>query len=188
MSFAFLNAANEVIGVSAVDRSLVDAQIKLPAATQRIAGAPDELVAKGTNGQFHKLTSGDGTQIGDYTLADYIEHQKAGRFAAIDARTFELTTTTPIAHDGHQFVMHQANMVLLFSMTAVKDVLLPSPYPMTFPALGASYSIGNVAELDAFSLAVRTATEIHVMSGEALKTAINAATNQAELDAVVDNR
>lgn len=71
--FAYLDSSSDVVAISTVEYSLEDAQAINPNITTVVSGAPTGLIAKGQPlskppEYWHRLTSGDGTSLDDYTV------------------------------------------------------------------------------------------------------------------------
>ncbi len=97
--YAFLNGTNEVVAVSTAARMLAQVQAVLPEAVVRVDGAPTGLKPRdsvtASNVMYHKKTSGDGTQLGDYTEVENLVSLKADLTARIDSKANDTIENGP---------------------------------------------------------------------------------------------
>ena len=124
----------------------------------------------------------------DVVDATNLAGMKAARIVAVDLRTDELIAQG-FAFAGKVFSLSLAAQAKMTGIHAVKD------HPaITYPIVWNTkddldhHSLASAAEVEGFYLTALGTIRAHLDSGTALHDAVNAATTQAELDAVVDLR
>ena len=189
MMFAYLNTEGHVLGVSTVERTLAEAQMKLPDVTTIVSGAPSGLRYVGSNGDFHCLRLGeDGTDISHYDVVEYIAHLKQPRLVEIDTRTRELSFETPFLHGGKPIVLGAISHMLVASVP-IRTSHAAQVFPLSLPAAdGSELVLSDSGELESFLATMQVTMTTIAQGGQALRQQILSATTKAELDAVVDNR
>lgn len=120
-----------------------------------------------------------------------VKHQKPERIQAIDRRTDQLIGLGfefPPG-SGVRFSLSMESQSKLLGMDALRSDPLFT-YPVVYNSIDdlEEFSIPDSATIHSFFLVAVGTYRAHLDSGTALKTQIRAATTQAELDAVVDNR
>ncbi len=116
-----------------------------------------------------------------------LEDQKVARICCVDMKTQSLIATG-FAYDGNTFSLSgsaQLNWTGLLAADA--SGLVDYPHTVTTQD-DQEYQIGSSTQLKLFIGSAMMAIEVPIATGRALKLALNAATTQAELDAVIDNR
>jgi len=118
-----------------------------------------------------------------------LDHQKVEKNAGIDLRTQELILGGA-AYDGETFSLSanaQRNWIATFAAISIYEATSAWPVTVT-TADDKAYDLVDAAAATNFAAAMLSAAAAPYNSGRDLKIAVNAATTQAELDAVVDNR
>ena len=71
MRYGYLNAENDVIASSTIERTLVEAQAKNSDVVSILTDIPVAVIVKGLGtAEYHRHTSGDGTDISHYTTVE----------------------------------------------------------------------------------------------------------------------
>lgn len=189
MQYAYLDASNNVVGTSQLERTLEEAQGVNPAIESIVAGAPDEVVHKGAKGMlyFHQIVSGSGTMLEDYVEVPYIEEYRAAKVAAIDARTLELLGMG-FTHGAVKLSCSDSFAIIYLGGLKMIDLGLIT-WPMAFATVdGKPYTIMDAADFQSIFLGAANALMTIRVSGTLLRNAVLAATTKADIDAVVDTR
>jgi hypothetical protein len=190
---AFLDSVDSVIGKSATPYTLAEAQALNADIVTVIANAPPELIVKGEETPdrpyYHRLTSGGGTSIGDYTEMTVLLPLKVAKANEIDARTEELVGEGFVASNGKRFTIDDSSLTRYHVLYATR--LHGS---MVYPVVITTYdgqnaqALNNSGMLASFTEEAFLAFEAIIASGSALKQQLIAASTLAEVEAVVDNR
>ena len=121
--YAYLDASNDVVATSTTALTLQRAQELLPSVVKVVSGAPAGLVAKGQRAptppsSWHRLSSGNGLSISDYTTVDgypyaySISGDTAGS-AVSEARLTEEIEESSIS-DSLQFIVIAGDLLDIF--------------------------------------------------------------------------
>lgn len=153
---------------------------------------PDLAAVSGVPKKYWKIT-GDTVSEMDQAEKDAVDDTdlpayKTDKFAAIDAKTVELITAG-YAFAGKQFSLSIPAQTKLMGINQVRtDPAVV--YPIRWNTIDDTdhYDIPDAATVLNFYLTAVGTYRGHVDSGTALKDSVRAATTQAEVDAVVDNR
>lgn len=151
-------------------------------------GTPTKCPVDDTHNISSELTSilEDNISVNDGTPTELsLDNYKKLRLNEIDAKTQELIVTNGFAFDSKNFSMSpeaQANWIGLKTM----ESLLTFPVEIT-TSDDEAYSLTQ-ANLNAFCGTALAAKQVHLDSGRALKVQVKNATDEAGVDAVVDNR
>ena len=123
----------------------------------------------------------DGTPV-DVSLANY----KALRFEEIDRRTGELISAG-YTYATKQFSMSTSAQINISALNQSRDELT---YPVNYNTIDDqdTYSVTDATDMHNMYLQALATKKAHLDSGTALKDSIRAATDEAGVDAVVDNR
>ena len=188
--FAYLDAQNNVIGLSTKTRTLVQAQSRNSEIQSILANVPVTLIFKGKQSlsgsysTYHRHTSGDGTSLSHYTEVEYLDPEKLQRISEIDLKT-STRILSGLAFDGKIFSMSLAAQNNWLALYVFKDTFT---WPKVIPTVDdEAYSL-DLGDLGAFVGAGKDLVEEAKASGLTLKRQILEASTKAELDAVVDNR
>lgn len=199
----FLDVEDRVLTSLGADSwTLADVIAKgVTTATQEIEDAPEGLklyipdaaLLTSDNLNYHQKTSGAGTSISDYTLIDDLRMPKIIAQDAIDTNTRYLIggpNGLGFIHDDHYFSMsswNQINLLGLYSATAV--LTFPVGWSArTLEGVYVEYSLVDIAAANSLFLAGLSRKKAIMSDGNTLKTQIEDATTQAEIDAVTDDR
>jgi len=126
----------------------------------------------------------------EYVAPTFVEN-KAAKIAAIDTHTAELIVVHPFQYDSVSFSMSEHAQSNWIGLGMAHNMGLVS-FPYTISALDeTSYVLEGAADLVAFigtAMVYQSSPDEPLASGRTLRAAAAAATDQAELDAVVDDR
>ncbi len=191
--YVFLDATGIVVANSPQDLPLTQSKVVASGAVLKIAGAPIAVKYRGQPNSdiYHQKTSGDGTDISHYAVLEYIEWEKARRYAQIDAKTDELIKVG-FTHDSKQFSLSLAaqsnwnGLITAFKADLITD---PADFPFHVTTLdNDDYAIPDGTALLTIGGLVLGTVSAHLTSGRILKKAILDATTMAEIASVVDDR
>jgi hypothetical protein len=190
MKHVYLDSSDDVIAQSTVPRTLEEAQAKNALIVAVIPDAPDEVVAKSmepTVSYYHRLTSGDGTDISHYTEVHDLTGYGSLKIAEINQRTDELLTMG-FLYDGHRFPLTSAYAATYIGLTVV-DQRNAIAFPVHLKDMhNGVYAVPDKTTLKTI-LASAAAGIMEIQDGETqLRNALNAATTKEEIDAIVDTR
>lgn len=197
MASAYLNNNGDVLTVARnADPSIEEIQNKAPDVTTKISNAPNELKPLRVNDphpdatEYHRKTSGDGTNINHYTAIPDLDAYKARRFQLIDDRTQELIAYG-FEFDGNRFSMSQpAQLTWNMLRTSLSTgVLSSTDFPRYLStADNQTYILSNISDANGFFAAYANTVNHHLNAGRDLKSQINSATSKSEIDSIIDNR
>lgn len=190
MNYAYLDASDNVKGISTVARNLAEAQAKDPLITQIVANAPAGLKVKAVNTDcYHQRTSGDGTNIDDYTLMDNLDLLKQQRRLEIDIRTQELIAGG-YSYGGKTLSLSPNAQSYLIGMKAGLDLFTGADFPIVINTLDDldAYSIPDATDAATVYGTAMATVKAHLGSGTTLKESIRDAADKTALDAIVDTR
>lgn len=198
----FLDVNDRVVTIptnnGTIDLAWIQANREDLAATQEIASCPSELVryepmimnVTTDNKNYHVKTSGDGSDISHYTLTDDLRCAKLAAEDIIDANTYKLIR-------GPQKLGFQWNGVY-FSMSSWGQLNLiglhlaggAAGFPMDWSVHDlegnyATYSIADATEAQNIYFTGLGRKKSIMVAGSAAKVAIEAAVDQAGIDAAV---
>jgi len=121
--YAYLDAANDVVATSTTERTLEQAQAFLPSVVKVIESAPAGLVPKGQHAPtppsyWHRLSSGNGLSISDYTTINgypytYSTSSDTAGSAVSVARLTEEIENSGIS-DDLQFIVVAGDLLDIF--------------------------------------------------------------------------
>jgi len=113
-----------------------------------------------------------------------LETNKKAKIECIDLRTATLIAGG-FSFDGNTFSLSQNAQINWVGLKTLESVLT---WPVNITTKGDNQYSLEQADLDTFMGTGLAAKQAHLDSGRALKIQVNAAADQAALDAVVDNR
>jgi hypothetical protein len=137
----------------------------------------------------HQLSSGDGTDIGDYITVEVLKPLKVIRAGQIDERTQELVSEGFVGSTGKRFKIDRDSLLEYLVLYETRNAV-GTFYPVlinTFEMDGVQ-TLPNAAAVEQFTTEVFLGYRALFDSGSALKAQVVAATSVAEIEAVVDNR
>jgi hypothetical protein len=206
----FLDASNRVVTIPTdngnIDLTWIQTNRPELNATQQIDNCPPDLhrfqtqimsVCE-TDKDYHEKTSGDGTDISHYTLQQDLRCPKLDAAAIVDAKTEKLL-------QGPQGLGFQFNtdpggtdLTYYFSMSVwgqlnlvggvLADTNLPTPITWSTHTLEGNYSTYDIPDLAALRTIYLTGLgrkKAIMESGSSIKLAIEAAVDQAGIDAAL---
>ena len=148
----------------------------------------------GLPAHYHQHTSGDGTDISDYTEIAFLGQYRCERSKAIDARTVELIAAGFAFDDGLGGGVRVFSLSLAAQSKITNAYVLRNEggftYPVTWNSIddSAVVTLADAAAVAAFHGTAAVTARTHEESGTVLKGQIRAATTVAAVDAVVDTR
>jgi len=197
MTSAYLNDDGDVLAVAKnADPSIEEIQNKAPDVTIKISNAPSGLKPLRINDphpnatEYHRKTSGDGTNINHYTVIPDLDAYKARKFQLIDDKTQELIACG-FEFDGNRFSMSQpAQLTWNMLRTSLSTGVLSS---IDFPrylstADNQTYILRTISDANSFFAAYANTVNHHLNAGRDLKSQINNATSKSEIDSIIDSR
>ena len=151
--------------------------------TQELKTVPNSVF----DGTPKRLLKWDGSTVVKKTSLDILGENKAIRMSEVDAKTQQLIFNG-VTHDSNTFSMSltaQGNWNTIKTMSDAGSVV----YPMNVTTKdNGEYTFSLKADFDAFADAAYAFAKGYVDSGRALKISITNASDQSELDAILDNR
>ena len=194
--FAFLDSSSNVVAVSQSDISVASVQSSHPAlgVTSRVENAPAGLrhvsQATAVNCTFHRLESGDGTDLSHYSEQGTLGVYKAAKIRDIDRRTDELIDAGFVFPPGGQTfsLSDKAQAKLNGAFAARNEPEFTYPKEWNTKDDDGTYVLADANAVRSFYLTAVGTVSAHLESGTVLKKQVNAATTTAEVDAVVDTR
>lgn len=151
----------------------------------RCDGTAMDVVAERALTGAEKVTL-DSTVSGHKSGGDSLDANKRGRLAEVNAKSVELIGTG-FAYGGKQFSLSLEAQVN-WTNVGLNSTLLTYPYVVATIDDTDSLSLANTAAAEAAYAAAVARKEGVLTGGTSLKSSINAAIDQAALDAVVDSR
>lgn len=204
----FLDASNRVVctetaGNPAVDLAYIQANRPERNATQMISNAPEGLQVYephimrvcNLNKAYHEKTSGDGTDISHYTQQEDLRCAKLDAEKIVDSKTYTLIRGP--FELGFQWNSHYFSMSSWGQLNLIGGTLFAAQlsYPLGWSAHDlngnfVTYSIADAAELQNIYATGLGRKKVIMESGRAINVAIEAAVDQAGIDAALatDNR
>ena len=202
--WAYIDSERYVLATSTEERTIEQAQSKIPEITARVENAPDTITAKGMGVvEYHRLKEGTtGTSIDDYDVVEFLDDYKTAKEIAIDDRTAELML------GGFRYVKEDPAIDVEFSTsipaqinwaslaawvdTALKAGLTEEQiFPMKMPTRpldGGNWECPSLALYYDVCVQMGIVRSGYVTAGQDLKNAVKAATTKAEVDAITDPR
>ena len=184
---AFLDASDNVVALARSDVTLEQAQAKLPSIVRMIVNAPDGLRYKpfddSMHGTYHRLTSGDGTHLVDYTVQTDLVPLKKQAAVLIQKKAEETLNASTFDYSGYSFTTDSVSREYWTALFNARTVL-SYPYSVLSFALQ-SVSLANataVANLyQAYALKIKAIQD----AVNTIKAQIIAATTEEQIQAIV---
>ena len=185
--YAFLDADGSVMMAckTAKDIEVVAATDGLDSVVVRIDNAPVGLRHTHLGTWYHRLASGDGSEIGDYEKFQVVGDHKAVCSSSIDAKTADLIAEG-FVFDGVTFSLSGAAQLNHAADYMSRATLGPVVYNNIDDTV--AYVIPDVPTLEAFYAAAVATIRGHRGTGTVLKDQVRAATTIEEIDAIEDTR
>jgi hypothetical protein len=198
----FLDANDKVVTIPTddanIDLAWIQANREELNATQQIDNCPAELLRYETliinianaNAQYHVKTSGDGTDISHYTLTDDLRKAKLMAENKVDKNTYRILRgpyALGFQFNGHYFSMsHWGQINLIGGTMAAGSLTFPLEWTVhDLEGIHTSYSIADATELNNIFGTGLGRKKVILESGRTIKDAIEAAVDQAGIDAAL---
>jgi hypothetical protein len=167
--YAYRNAGGDIVGLSTVERTLTEAQAVNP----EIASVDPDPSQE---------------DIDVFNASQSLHRLKHAKMKAIDARTDELIAAG-FTYADKSFSLSLAAQAKMMGTHQVKDDPALT-YPINWNTINDDdvYAIANATDLNGFYLTGLGTYRTHVDGGTSLKDQVRAATTEAEVNAIVDNR
>lgn len=191
MNYAYINNDGDVLALAQNILGYDGEEIPLSYIkcnpTARLDGVPDGLLYKGhSSGQFHRRDSGDGTDMGHYSVQDYVEPLQDNQVYEVDRKTKKLFSLG-FPYAGKTFSLSVSAQNKWLSLYTLKD---DHTYPIYVPTLDDKeiYQIDDAADLVSIYNAMNARITALVQGDNSLKKQIRDATTAAAVNAIVDSR